>query len=107
MMQISHLQAKPFWEEDIREADFYLPVSKVINLRITNSSDSGFVIMSCSNIKSYNLKENEKYVMKIKNWSSVEDPGVFESSFGCKFDLINSSGNIEDEVTTDLPQCED
>lgn len=107
LMQISRLGEQAFWQEDIREADFYLPVGVKINLSITNSSDYGFMKRRCINTKTYNLKDGSNYVMKISNWSSFDDSGLFESSFGCKFDLISSDGSIVIEDATDLPQCED
>ncbi|CAA0091429.1 Uncharacterised protein [Halioglobus japonicus] len=104
---ISHLESGPLWGEDIREADFYLPAGKTINLRIMNSTDYGFYKKHCSNTKTYILKESSNYVLKIKNWSSLEEPELFESSFGCKFDLTRSDGSVLDEAVTDLPKCED
>jgi hypothetical protein len=105
--QISHLESGPFWGEDVREANFYLPAGKTINLSIMNSTDYGFYKKRCWNTKTYNLKESSNYVLKIKNWSSLEDPELFESSFGCKFDLIRSDGSVLEEAVTDLPKCED
>jgi len=105
--KLASFKSRSLFYNSIDSAKINLPVNSVLNIYVDHKMRKSERIYSCIEYKSYILKPQNRYVLKIQNQSTKNSS---LDGFGCDFEMyIRNEGEGDDilveQVNSNLPKC--